>query len=85
MLDSFEILKALELPHRFVQLCSADLGFPLSKAVIGKFSDGEINIQISESVRGKDNLPFYFKKVKEVLKTGGMFLLHSILCCFEGK
>ncbi|AFI04221.1 ribose-phosphate pyrophosphokinase [Helicobacter cetorum] len=30
------------------------LGIPLSKAVIGKFSDGEINIQISESVRGKD-------------------------------
>ncbi len=30
------------------------LGVPLSKAVIGKFSDGEINIQISESVRGKD-------------------------------
>ncbi len=33
---------------------SKHLGFPLSKAVIGKFSDGEINIQISESVRGKD-------------------------------
>ncbi len=30
------------------------LGVPLSKAVIGRFSDGEINIQISESVRGKD-------------------------------
>ncbi len=30
------------------------LGVPLSKTVIGKFSDGEINIQISESVRGKD-------------------------------
>ncbi len=30
------------------------LGIPLSKAVIGRFSDGEINIQISESVRGKD-------------------------------
>ncbi|WP_080248506.1 ribose-phosphate pyrophosphokinase [Helicobacter pylori] len=33
---------------------SRHLGVPLSKAVIGKFSDGEINIQISESVRGKD-------------------------------
>ncbi|MGL2502694.1 ribose-phosphate pyrophosphokinase, partial [Helicobacter pylori] len=33
---------------------SKHLGVPLSKAVIGKFSDGEINIQISESVRGKD-------------------------------
>ncbi|WP_041600269.1 ribose-phosphate pyrophosphokinase [Helicobacter acinonychis] len=30
------------------------LGVPLSKAMIGRFSDGEINIQISESVRGKD-------------------------------
>ena len=27
---------------------------PLSKAVINRFSDGEINIKISESVRGKD-------------------------------
>ncbi|WP_418936267.1 ribose-phosphate pyrophosphokinase-like domain-containing protein, partial [Klebsiella pneumoniae] len=27
---------------------SKHLGIPLSKAVIGKFSDGEINIQISE-------------------------------------
>ncbi|WQY30246.1 ribose-phosphate pyrophosphokinase [Helicobacter pylori] len=33
---------------------SKHLGIPLSKVVIGKFSDGEINIQISESVRGKD-------------------------------
>ncbi len=33
---------------------SKHLGIPLSKAMIGKFSDGEINIQISESVRGKD-------------------------------
>ncbi len=34
---------------------------------------------------GKDNLPFYFQKVKEVLKRGGMFLLHYILCCFVGE
>ncbi len=27
---------------------------PLSKAIINRFSDGEINIKISESVRGKD-------------------------------
>ncbi len=30
------------------------LDLPLSKATINRFSDGEINIQISESVRGKD-------------------------------
>ncbi len=30
------------------------LDVPLSKAQINRFSDGEINIQISESVRGKD-------------------------------
>ncbi|GAA8932778.1 ribose-phosphate pyrophosphokinase [Helicobacter pylori] len=38
----------------FCKEVSKHLGIPLSKAVIGKFSDGEINIQISESVRGKD-------------------------------
>ncbi|WP_104761506.1 cyclopropane fatty acid synthase [Helicobacter cetorum] len=46
--------------------------------------DKVVSVGMFEHV-GKDNLPFYFKKVKEVLKTGGMFLLHSILCCFEGK
>ncbi len=30
------------------------LDVPLSKATINRFSDGEINIQIAESVRGKD-------------------------------
>jgi len=30
------------------------LDMPLSKATINRFSDGEINIQIAESVRGKD-------------------------------
>jgi len=30
------------------------LEMPLSKATINRFSDGEINIQIAESVRGKD-------------------------------
>ncbi|MDU9800214.1 class I SAM-dependent methyltransferase, partial [Helicobacter pylori] len=46
--------------------------------------DKVVSVGMFEHV-GKDNLPFYFKKVKEVLKRGGMFLLHSILCCFEGK
>ncbi|MGD9596025.1 ribose-phosphate pyrophosphokinase [Wolinella succinogenes] len=30
------------------------LGIPLSSATVNRFSDGEINIQISESVRGRD-------------------------------
>ncbi len=30
------------------------LEMPLSKAIINRFSDGEINVQIAESVRGKD-------------------------------
>ncbi|WP_221281137.1 class I SAM-dependent methyltransferase [Helicobacter gastrocanis] len=45
--------------------------------------DKVVSVGMFEHV-GKANLPFYFKKVKEVLKVGGMFLLHSILCCFEG-
>jgi len=34
-------------------ICKA-LDMPLSKAQVSKFSDGEINVQISESVRGRD-------------------------------
>ncbi len=30
------------------------LGVPLSKATVSRFSDGEINVQIQESVRGRD-------------------------------
>ncbi|WP_120943817.1 MULTISPECIES: class I SAM-dependent methyltransferase [Helicobacter] len=45
--------------------------------------DKVVSVGMFEHV-GKENLPFYFKKVKEVLKVGGVFLLHSILCCFEG-
>ena len=30
------------------------LDVPLSKAMVKRFSDGEINVQISESVRGRD-------------------------------
>ena len=36
------------------QEISEYLDTPLSKATINRFSDGEINIQIAESVRGKD-------------------------------
>ncbi|PAF42972.1 class I SAM-dependent methyltransferase [Helicobacter sp. 11S03491-1] len=46
--------------------------------------DKVVSVGMFEHV-GKANIPFYFKKVKEVLKPGGMFLLHSIMCCFEGE
>lgn len=46
--------------------------------------DKVVSVGMFEYV-GKDNLFFYFKKVKEVLKRGGMFLFYFILCCFEGK
>lgn len=46
--------------------------------------DKIVSVGMFEHV-GKANLPVYFKKVKEVLKPGGMFLLHSIMCCFEGE
>jgi ribose-phosphate pyrophosphokinase len=31
-----------------------NLGLPLGNAVIGKFSDGEITVELNENVRGKD-------------------------------
>ena len=33
---------------------AAQLGLPLSKCTVGKFSDGEINVSIGETVRGSD-------------------------------
>ena len=30
------------------------IGIPLGEATIGKFSDGEITVEINENVRGKD-------------------------------
>ncbi len=38
----------------FAEEVCATLQIPLSKATVKRFSDGEINVQISESVRGKD-------------------------------
>jgi ribose-phosphate pyrophosphokinase len=41
--------------HReFAEKVCDTLNIPLSSATVGKFSDGEINIKIDESVRGKD-------------------------------
>ena len=38
----------------FAQMVAKYLGVPLSEASIKRFSDGEISVQIGESVRGKD-------------------------------
>lgn len=38
----------------FAEEVARFLDVPIANAIIGKFSDGEINVQISESVRGKD-------------------------------
>jgi ribose-phosphate pyrophosphokinase len=41
--------------HRqFAEDIARNLNIHLSSATVGKFSDGEINVQIDESVRGKD-------------------------------
>lgn len=46
--------------------------------------DKVVSVGMFEHV-GKVNIPLYFQKVKGVLKPGGMFLLHSIMSCFEGE
>ena len=38
----------------FSKMVAKYLGIPLSDAIIKRFSDGEISVQIGESVRGKD-------------------------------
>ena len=40
--------------QEFAKQVAKNLSFPLSEAEIKTFSDGEISIQVSESVRGKD-------------------------------
>ncbi|WP_176445845.1 ribose-phosphate pyrophosphokinase-like domain-containing protein, partial [Pseudomonas aeruginosa] len=39
-----------ELARRVVRR----LGLPIGNATVGKFSDGEITVEINENVRGKD-------------------------------
>ncbi|MBZ7935259.1 MULTISPECIES: SAM-dependent methyltransferase [Campylobacter] len=48
------------------------------------YFDKVVSVGMFEHV-GKENLGLYFMKVKQVLKPGGMMLLHSILSMFEGK
>lgn len=49
-----------------------------------EYFDKVVSVGMFEHV-GAQNLSLYFAKVKQVLKTGGTFLLHSIICMFEGK
>ncbi|PAF45344.1 class I SAM-dependent methyltransferase [Helicobacter sp. 11S02629-2] len=46
--------------------------------------DKIVSVGMFEHV-GKANISFYLSKVKSILKEGGNFLLHSILCEFEGN
>lgn len=39
---------------QLARLISQHLGLPLGQATVGKFSDGEINVELHENVRGKD-------------------------------
>ncbi|CAM2806109.1 ribose-phosphate pyrophosphokinase [Helicobacter felis] len=50
---SFKIFSGSAHPS-FGKEVAKHLGVGLSKVVLGRFSDGEINVQISESVRGRD-------------------------------
>jgi len=36
------------------QSVCAELGVPMGKALVGKFSDGEVQVEIEENVRGQD-------------------------------
>ena len=51
---------------------------------MNEYFDKLVSVGMFEHV-GKENLPLYFMKAKQVLKSGGIFLLHSILSAFEGK
>ncbi|TBR81521.1 methyltransferase domain-containing protein [Campylobacter novaezeelandiae] len=48
------------------------------------YFDKVVSVGMFEHV-GRKNLDLYFVKVKQMLKPGGLFLLHSILSMFEGK
>ncbi|RDU68923.1 methyltransferase domain-containing protein [Helicobacter cholecystus] len=48
------------------------------------YFDKVVSVGMFEHV-GKENFPLYFSKVKKSLKMGGSFLLHTILCSFEGE
>ena len=53
MLSELKIFSGNSNPDLARDIC-ADLGLPLSKAVVKTFSDGEIMVEIDENVRGRD-------------------------------
>ncbi|NJC88252.1 MAG: ribose-phosphate pyrophosphokinase [Desulfuromonas sp.] len=53
MLSELKIFTGNSNPTLAREIC-ADLGLPLSKAVVKTFSDGEIMVEIGENVRGRD-------------------------------
>jgi ribose-phosphate pyrophosphokinase len=40
--------------RRLAQAVCSQLGVPMGKALVGKFSDGEVQVEIEENVRGQD-------------------------------
>ncbi len=52
-LDHMKIFTGNANPELAKEICDY-LGIPLGDSVVSKFSDGEINVEIDESVRGKD-------------------------------
>ena len=65
-------------PALSMQIASA-LGLPLGKATVGTFSDGEISISISETVRGSD--VFLIQSTCEPVNDNLMELLIMIDAC----
>ena len=53
VLTELKIFTGNSNPELAREIC-ADLGLPLSKAVVRAFSDGEIMVEIGENVRGRD-------------------------------
>ncbi len=53
MLGSIKLLTGTSNP-RLAQEIGEYLGIPLSDALVGRFSDGEVRVKINESMRGED-------------------------------
>ena len=48
------MLFALSSNQELAQRVSREMGLPLGKSTVRQFSDGEIQVNIEESIRGKD-------------------------------
>lgn len=53
MFGSIKLLTGTSNP-KLAQDVSEHLGIPLSDAIVGRFSDGEVRVKINESMRGED-------------------------------